>query len=264
MSMSSTMQASSPATDAATADSRWRSLYQVGGISALIAVLVNLLDIIISFAGGDGAGGTLTVVGWFELLKGNAFLALRNLGLFNVIGMTLAVPLFLALYGVHRRRDRAHAALAAVLLFMGAAIYIGNNKALSMWALSGQYTAATTEAQRSLYAAAGQALLAQAEDFCPGAFMGFLFPSMANILMGTVMLRSRIIGRWTAWAAIVGPAFLLVFTVCATFVPALFDQVMVLALVGGLLSMAANILIALRLLQPGRLDDSEAAAHEQH
>ncbi len=90
----------------------------------------------------------------------------------------------------------------------------------------------------------------------------FIFPSVANMLMGVVMLRGRVIGRWTAWAAIFGPAFLLVFTACATFVPALFSAVMVLALVGGLLSMAANTLIALKLFQLGRLENSEVIAHD--
>ena len=262
MSVSASVQAPNRAIDAA-ADSGWGSLYRMGGLAALVAVLVSLLEIVISFAGGDaGAGGTLTAAGWFGLLQDNGFLGLRNLGLFNIIGMALAVPTYLALYGAHRRANRAQAALAAILLFMGAAIYIANNKALAMLALSGQYAAATTEAQRSLYAAAGQAMLAQAEDFAPGAFMGFLFPTLASILMGTVLLRGRVFGRWTAWAAILGPGFLLVFTICATLVPALFAAVMILALIGGLLSMAANILIALRLFQLGRFE-SEATAHGQ-
>ena len=60
--------------------------------------------------------------------------------------------------------------LAAVILCLGVTIYIANNAALSMLTLSNQYALATSEAQKSQLVAAGQVLLAQAEDFTPGAY----------------------------------------------------------------------------------------------
>lgn len=39
-------------TDAGTVDSSWKSLYKVGGVAALIIVLVTLLDICIIFLPG--------------------------------------------------------------------------------------------------------------------------------------------------------------------------------------------------------------------
>ncbi len=45
------------------------------------------------------------------------------------------------------------------------AVYIANNAAIPMQALSGKYAAAGTETQRALYAAAGETILARGEDF---------------------------------------------------------------------------------------------------
>jgi hypothetical protein len=234
-------------------DLHWKSLYKVGGTVALIVIMVALLDIIITFSPGGATGsGTLTVIDWFTLFQDNWFLGLRNLGLFNVMTTALMVPLFLALYAAHRRVNKAYAALAAILFFIGTAIYIASNQALPILTLSGQYAAATTESQKALLVAAGQVMLAQAEDFTPGAFMGFLFPSVGGIMMAVVMLRGGIFSRLTAWVGILGSGFLLIFTICATFVPASFDAVMILAMAGGLLTMAYYIGVAHRLFQLGQ------------
>ncbi len=232
-----------------TGDSSWRSLYKVGATAALISVLIGLLDIFISFLpSGLDASGTLTAIDWFRLFQDNWFLGLRNLGLFNVISTLLAVPTFLALYAVHRRVNPAYAALAVALICIGAAVYTANNGSLSMLALSNQYADAS-EPEQTLLVAAGQAVLAEAEDFTPGTFVAFLIPSAAAITMAAVLLRGRIFSRWTAWAGILGGTFLLLFTISATFMPSTFNVVMILAMLGGLLSMAYNIMVARRLFQ---------------
>jgi hypothetical protein len=161
---------------------------------------------------------------------------------------------YLALFGAHRRASQAFAALAAILSFIGAAVYTANNKALPMLTLSDQYAAASTDAERARLAATGQAMLAQGEDFTPGSFMGFFLTEVAGIVMGITMLRSRVFGRSIAWAGIAGSSLLLAFTVCATFVPAAYRRVMVLAMGGGILSMAWHILTARRLFQLGQSD----------
>jgi hypothetical protein len=106
-----------------------------------------------------------------------------------------------------------------------------------MLALSEKYAAASTDAERARLAAAGQAMLAQGEDFTPGSFAEFFLTEVGGIVMGITMLRSRVFGRLNAWAGIAGSSLLLAFTVWATFVPAAFRKVMVLAMGGGILSM---------------------------
>jgi len=237
-------------------DSSWKDVYGLGGVAALITVLVALLDIILSFLPGEKnvEPGRLTATEWFARFQDNRFLALRDLGLWNIVNTILAVPVYLALYGTQRRTSQAFAALAAILSFIGAAVYTANNKALPMLALSERYAAASTEAERAQLAATGQTMLAQGEDFTPGSFMGFFLTEVAGILMGITMLRSRGFDRLTAWAEISGSGLLLAFTVFVTFVPATFRRVLVLAMGGGILSMAWHILTARRLLQLGHGD----------
>lgn len=236
-----------------------KAVYRLGGVAALITVLVALLDIVVSFLAGerDVEPGSLTATDWFARFRESRFLTLRDLGLWNVVNDVLAVPVYLALYEAHRRENRGFAALAAILSFIGAAAYAANNKALPMLDLSDRYAAASTDVERTRLAAAGQAMLAQGEDFTPGSFVGLFPTEVAGIVMGVTMIRSRIFGRPAAWAGIAGSSLLLAFTVCVTFVPALFRRVMVLAVGGGILSIVWRILTARALFQLGK-DDRRA------
>jgi membrane-bound ClpP family serine protease len=229
----------------------WLSLYRLGGMTALLAILVTLTDISLTFLpAGAEPPGTMTAIDWFVLFQDNWFMGLRNLGLLpNILSLILVIPLFLALYEVHRLTDGAYAALALILALVGTAIYLSNNAAFPMWALSAKYSAATTEAQRTLIAAAGEAVLARGEDFTPGALMGFLFAEAATVSISCVMLRGGIFSKGTAYAGILGGLCLAVFTVWATFIPVLFEVAMLLALIGGIASITWNILTARKLFE---------------
>jgi hypothetical protein len=230
-------------------DLSWKSLYRAAGVAALLAVLVGLLDIFMMFLPGTGVTpGTLSVTDWFSMFQGNWFLGLRNLGLFNLLTTSCTILVFFALYWVYRFVNPVYAALALILVCMGATIYIANNTALPMLNLSAQYTAATTDSQKALLITAARAVLAR-EDLTAGAFMGFFFTEIAAIMMAFVMLRGRIFSRWAAWTGIVGEASLLIFNICAAFVPALYGTAMIFAMVGGPVSMVWLFLIALRLFR---------------
>ena len=243
-----------------TRESNSNGIYKIGGVSVLIAFLVALVDTCLSFvpAGITPDPGKGTAIDWFTLLQKDWFLGVRGLGLFNMIGSVLMVLVFIALYtaisqaATRRQANRVYAALAVIFLGIGATIYIANNPALPMLQLSSQYTSAATEAERIQLSGSGQALLARAEDFTPGAFPGFFFNEAAGILMGLVMLRSGLFGKLTGWVGLLGFTCLLIFTIWATFVPVFYDAAMTAAIVGGLLSMAWYILVARRFFQLGR------------
>ena len=103
-----------------------------------------------------------------------------------------------------------------------------------------------------LLAAAGEAVLAHGEDFTPGAFTGFLFGEIAMIAISYVMLRGGIFGKAAAYSGIIGGLCLTVFTIWATFIPVLFEISMLLAMIGGLLSIAWYILTARTLFALAR------------
>lgn len=238
------------ATKAETNISGWSSLYRVAAVAVILIVLLIVLDFAATFLpSGSIESGTFTVTDWFALLQDKTLLALRNLGILNVLSLAFTVPVYLALYTAHRHINPAYAALAAILGFSGIVIYIANNPALPLLHLSEQYAATSVDTERTLFLAAGQALLAQAEDFTPGSFIGFLIPTLGWMTMAGVILRGGIFSKATGWAMVLGSACLLVFVVCATFIPSLFETVMILAMVGGILNLAGYILIAQRLLQ---------------
>jgi hypothetical protein len=250
-----------PVPDTKTAASGWESLYQLGGAAALVIILVSLLDILITFFpwGATPDPGEGSVIDWFRLIQVNRFLGMRGLGLLNLLTTALAVPVFFALFlttspaTVDQRHHQAYAALALIILCIGVTTYIDSNSALAMLALSNRYGLASSEAQRSQIVAAGQVLLAQAEDFTPATFAGFFLTEIAYIVMAAVLARSRFSGQAAAWVGLVGFALMVVSTTWATFIPVLYDATVLLAMLGGLLCMTWFFLVARGLFRLGRL-----------
>lgn len=235
------------------AGSNWASLYKLGGVAALLAVFVALTDIGLTFLpAGAEQPGTMTAVDWFDLYQDNWFFGLRNLGLLpNILTLVLLIPTVLALYGVHRESNAPYGALALILSILGTAIYLANNAAFPILALSTKYAAATTDAQRNLLAAAGEAILAHGEDFTPGAFAGFLLVEIAITTISFVMLRGRIFSKATACFGILGGLLMIIFTIWSTFIFVLFEVAMILAVIGGLFYITWYILTARKLFQLG-------------
>jgi hypothetical protein len=237
-------------------EGNWGSIYKLGGAAALGAVLVMLAEIGITFLPGGGmSAGAETVLDWFALFQSNWFLGLRNLGLLNIMATALGIPVYLALYGTHRRGGQsAYAALAAIIYFIGVGVFMATNRAFPMLALSDQYAAATSEAQRATIAAAAQAMLSVGQSHTPGTFLGFLFSEISGILISTVMLRSRVFSKAAAYAGIVGFGFLLVFDICASFAPGLAKVTPLFVMIGALLSLTWYVLVSLRLFGLGRVE----------
>lgn len=96
------------------------------------------------------------------------------------------------------------------------------------------------------------ATLARGEHGSSGAFIGFVLSTIASISMSLVMLRGKIFSKATAYIGILGFILLLIYTVFATFVSKSNNIVMILAMPGGLLAFAWNIMIARKLLKLGQ------------
>lgn len=238
-------------TNAEPVDSNWQSLYKIGGMAALVAVLVGLIEIAITFLPG-GDVSPETVIDWFRLFENNWFLGLRNLGLLNIFLVSLGVLIFFALYGAHRQVNKMYAALALIIYILGAAVFYATNRAFAMLDLSNQYAAATTDSQRIVLAAAGQAMLSVGKSHTPGTFIAFFLSEISSIGMSLVMLRSKIFSKASAYVGVLGFGLLLIFEICSSFMPAVKDVAMIIVMLGGLSSMVWYILIARRLFRLGR------------
>jgi hypothetical protein len=118
-----------------------------------------------------------------------------------------------------------------------------------MLALSRQYAAASSSAQRAALEAAGLAMVTVGQSHSPGTFWGFFLLEAAGFIFSLVMLRSGIFSKSAAYVGLLGFGILLVFEVFSSFISGLSDTVMVIAGLGGVLSMIWYILIARRLFQ---------------
>jgi hypothetical protein len=224
--------------------SRWSLLYKVAAISALITVVFIPIQIIVFLAwpppGYDPTPGTVT--GWFTLLHNHKLLGLVDLDLLLIVDEVLAVPILLALYVALRRASESVMALSTALAFVAIAAFFASNTTFSMLSLSGQYAAATTDAQRSLYLAAGQAMMAL---YSGTAFqVSYILGSVTIVMTAAVILRSRIFSRATAYVGIAASVIGL-----GLYVP----KIGIYLSVGSVPFWAIwNILIARRLFQLGR------------
>lgn len=235
----------------------WKGVYITGGIAAIFVVVASIADIAIGFAlGGDLSKLPGTAIDRFAEFMRTPWLGLYHLDLLNATTTLILVATFLALYAAHRRIERGPAMLAMVIEVIGTAVFIANNAALPMLALSAKYAVAPTEAQRTLLAAAGESLLARGEHGTPGVFPGFLMLSVAGILMSLVILKGRVFNRATGWTGLLSNSLLLAYVILVTFVPGTKALAMLISAPGGLLAIAWLVLAAVGLFRLSRRSDS--------
>jgi hypothetical protein len=228
--------------------SNWNFIYKICAAAAIGAVVFAVLEILIIFFPGGGEVQE-TVLDWYALLQENPFLGLRNLGLINILINIMGVVVFFGLHAAHRENHfQPVISLVVLLAFIGLAIFFSTNRAFPMWDLSNKYTVAD-EAQRVALEAAGQALLAVGASHTPGTFLAFFFAETAGLLVSVVMLYSGIFSKFNAYAGMIGYGCFLIFEFFSSFGPGLNTAVMLLAIIGGLMNMIWNVLIARKLLQ---------------
>ena len=190
--------------DVETADSAYKSLYRLGGAAALV-VAVLTLGVLIGFTVYPQPS---TVSDWFELFQSNKLIGLLDFWGLEVPMYAMFALVFLALYVALREADQGRMAIAITCSLLGVGIFLATNNPFSMLSLSDQYAAATTNAQRSQFLAAGQAMLANTNQRAVEGFnMGFFLVSVAGLIVSVFMLRSNIFSKVTAYVGILASAF---------------------------------------------------------
>lgn len=226
----------------------WVGLYKLGAVTSLLILCTALLEILITFLPG-GYASAETVVDWFNLLRENWFLGLRNLGLLNIVMTALSIPMFFALCRAHWKVNPNYSALAMIFSFLGIGVFYATNRAFAMLDLSNQYAVVNTDAQRVVLEAAGQALLAVGQSHTPGTFIGFCLSEIAGILISFVMLQGGKFSKFSAYAGILGFGMLLAYEICQSFLPGSSSFALIFAMIGGLLNLLWYGLIAQRLFK---------------
>jgi hypothetical protein len=221
-----------------TAHPDWKPLYKIGGWAALTMVLIYPLQLVVFSI----APPAETAIGWFTLFQANKLMGLLSFELLFIFYGALSIPVAIALYIALRRTDPSLTAIYLALGLVGTTALFTARPAFEMLSLSNQYATATTEAQRSLYLAAGETLRAV---FNGTAFqVSYFLGSITGLIISIVMLRSNIFSKATAYVRIASSVldFGILVPVIGIFI----------SIFSVLFLLIWNVLIARRLLQLGR------------
>lgn len=178
------------------ADAEWATLYRVGGVAAIISAVFVPIQIAVFVVSPPPS----TAAGWFALFQRSWLLGLLDMDLLLLADQVLMGLILLALYFALRRANRSLMTLALASGMVSIATYFASGRAFEMLALGNQYAAATTAAQKAAVLAAGQVAVL---GWMGTAFdVSYLLEAAALLLVGLVMLRSKVFGRVTAWVAV--------------------------------------------------------------
>jgi len=235
-------------------DKQWTTIYKIGAVTTIIVLCGIILDMVVgSVTGGDVAALPQTAVERYNQFKENWLLGLYNLDLLNIINQIILIPSIFALYVAHRNTMNPSALLSLILFLVGTTIFVTSNTALTMLDLSQKYFATSSEEQRMLLAAAGEAMLAKGSHGNLGVFIGFALPTFANALMSCVMLKGSIFSRANSYIGIVGNSLMVIYIIMVTFMPSVERMALVFAMPAGLLLMTWMIMFTIKLLKLSKI-----------
>jgi hypothetical protein len=240
-----------------TLDSRWKRLYQIGAVAALIAALI--------FRRNLGAEATVfvgpaptTALGWFTLLHNNSLLGLFFLNFFDIADYVLGGVVFVALYIALRETNKRYAGIATLLTLAGILVYLVSDTSFTMFSLSKQYAIATTDSQKSALLTVGHAVLTKGSPGAGyqgvGGLTSLFLLAVAGLIISVVMLRSKIFNRATPYLGIIASAFDLAYLAGLAFVPAANFYFLSIFFIGGagLLLMIWHLLVGVKLYKLSR------------
>jgi hypothetical protein len=174
-------------------DSRWKGLYTAGGVAAFSMLLLITVQIIVLVVWPPPT----TVEGFFSLFQRSWLLGLVSLDLIYIVDSILQILIYLAVYLVLRKTGESSMLAALIFGIVGIAAYFASNTAFEMLSLSSQFAVATTEAQKAMLLAAGQAML---ETYKGTAFdIYYVLNAIVLFIFSAVMLRSKLFSRATAY-----------------------------------------------------------------
>jgi len=224
-----------PAAAAQPGNDRWRSLYKIGAVAAIITIVIIPLSIVAFIVWPLWPDNILAVIqqDWLAGLMGLDFGYLFS----NVF----AIPLFLVFYITLKEVDEGWALLALTMGLIGLVCLVSARPIPEMFALSDQYAAAITEAERATYLVAAESMLTH---FHGMAFQAHYILGSASLLISSfLMLRSHTYSRATAYVGLVSNV-----VVFGLYVPVVGVYISMLSVVGYLVW---YIMIARRLFQLG-------------
>jgi len=213
--MSETMQNKNTAE--VTVESNLKSLYTIGGISAIMQLIVILSYSIVVGVLGQKPTSAAEYFAVFQRSPMEAFWR-GDFLLMLLIGLYLGT--FPALYAALRRLSPVYAALATLFTILAVAGSFATESSFSLLHLGEQYVNATSEAVRTQLLSAGEAVIASDMWNSSAAYMGGILLQGSGVMISVIMLRSKDFSKVTAYSGLLGNGLDLIQHVLHIFLPA--------------------------------------------
>ncbi len=174
----------------------WKTLHRIGGVTALAVLALIPIQMVVFFLWPPPS----SVIDWFRLFQDNALVGLLDMDLLLIVDFLLLVGVFSALWASLRRTNESLMAIALILQLVATAAYLASTVAFEMLSLSNQYANATTEAERYMFLAAGEAMLVTWQGT---AFdVSYVLSAVAILIVSAVMLRGHLFSKTTGYAGL--------------------------------------------------------------
>lgn len=184
-------------------DQSQKTLYKIGGVIAFILAAITLTQFVAFMVAPPPLNGT--ALDWFNFFAENWLFGLLGFEILMVVYVLLSSLLALSLFFALRKVNQSFMAIFLGLSFIGAVSFIAARPVFEMLSLSNQYTAATSDAQRTVLLAAGEGMIAafQGTSF----HISYILGSVSGLLVAFVMLKSTIFSKKTAYLRISSSIF---------------------------------------------------------
>jgi hypothetical protein len=200
-----------------------------------------------------------TVEGWLSLFQRNKILGLFYFNAPDILSIAVLGLLFLALFAAFKHINKTAMLIATFFSFLGIGVFVTTRSTmLSVLALSDQYAAAATDAQRSLIIGAGQIINALGNPTPQTA--GFFFMAIAVFIISMIMLRGSIFGKVIATVGILTSLLTVVDDFSLVLVPSISG---VLLGIDGGLWVIWWIMVSIRLFQLGHRGKETSATEKE-
>jgi len=232
-----------------TKEQQWKIFYKIGGISVFLALLTMLTEIFLT-ALPDGAPELRSIADLYEMYNRNWFMAMRYMGLINIVGICFLIPVFFALFGLHQEKMPVFSGFALLLIILSYAIFFADNASFAFLELAKKYSI-VNETEKIALISAGEALFAKGASHTPGTFPGFFIGQIASICFSVIILKSRLLKKIVGIIGIIAFSFLAVFEITSSFISSI-DEAMIFAMIGGILSLIWFALVGTALLNKSK------------
>lgn len=198
------MQTSNLSDNYKIADRGVNTLWKIGRVASLIMVAIVPIQSVIFVMWPPPA----TPLGYFALFNNNWFLGLLSLDLLLIVNNVLLVVIYFALYTVLRRANGPLMTLGLILSLVGVAAYFSSNPSFEMLSLRRQYAAAATETGKLILLSTGQTMLAAYTGTAYNVY--YILNAFALLIFSSVLLRSDVFSKATAYSAVTAGVLMLV------------------------------------------------------